>query len=558
MKNKNRNVFRGFTFIIISLFMFFTYSCLDPEWDFEKFSDEVVLTPGLAAPIAYGSLSLDEVLNEIDGTNYIKRFDDSLLYISYSNQLFSYPANEVLAIPTQNFMQFFIESDVALSPEWISSALDDTVRFIKDKSGEFEFSNNEKIDSMHIKDMDLVINVESSFKHSGVLSITSDAILVNGEPFQEVIQISDASGNFSISRTIPMDENSIYLDNSSPDVTILPIRFELELINSGNPVLPGESCDITMNFVDPQFYSIFGYLGDHELITSSGDIVIDIYDTDTIVGGGSILFANPMFHFDIANSYGLPVQVDVMELEAYSRINDVTTPVVFESGVNPFSIGAPAVDAIGDSVNTRIEINKETSNIDEVIKTSPSEFSYRVKAITNPDGPQSVQNFATDSSNFLVDFEVILPLWLKAEGFTVDETYAFDFEEDFGEDADIIDYLRVTMDAVNQLPMEIKMQVYFLDENSNTLDSLFLNDDLLLPASLDEDSKVDEATEQSKSVEFTKEKIDRIRPTKELLVKATATTADPDSDLYVKLYSYYAVDFKLKMKADLIVNSRDQ
>ena len=558
MKNKNRITLRIFTFLLTSAFMIFTYSCLDPEWDFEKFSDEVVLTPGVAAPIAYGSLSLDQVLNKIDGTNYVKRFDDSLLYISYANRLFSYPANEVVEIPNQTFLEFFIESDVALSPEWISAGLNDTVRFHKEKNGEFEFANNERIDSMHIKTMDMVINVQSSFKHTGVLTITSENILLNGEPFQEVIQISDASGNFSISRTIPMDGNRIYLDNSAPATTVLPLSFDLELVNSGNPVLPGESCDISMTFVDPEFSSVFGYLGDHELIFSSGDVVIDIFDTDSLAGGGSVFFANPMFNLDIANSYGLPVQVDISELEAYSRINDITTPVTFEPGVNPFNIEAPGLDAVGDTVNSIIEINRETSNINEVMETSPREFMYTVSAITNPEGPDATQNFATDSSDFLVDFEVILPIWIKAEGFTLDQTYPFDFEENFGESTDIIDYLRFTMDAVNQLPLEVKMQVYFLDENSNTLDSLFSNDDLLLPASLDEESKVDQATEQSKSVEFTKEKIERIKPTRELLIQATGTTADPESDLYVKFYSYYTVDFKLKMKADLTINSRDQ
>lgn len=558
MKKKNRITLRIFTFLLTSAFMIFTYSCLDPEWDFEKFSDEVVLTPGVAAPIAYGSLSLDQVLNKIDGTNYVKRFDDSLLYISYANRLFSYPANEVVEIPNQTFLEFFIESDVALSPEWISAGLNDTVRFHKEKNGEFEFANNERIDSMHIKTMDMVINVQSSFKHTGVLTITSENILLNGEPFQEVIQISDASGNFSISRTIPMDGNRIYLDNSAPATTVLPLSFDLELVNSGNPVLPGESCDISMTFVDPEFSSVFGYLGDHELIFSSGDVVIDIFDTDSLAGGGSVFFANPMFNLDIANSYGLPVQVDISELEAYSRINDITTPVTFEPGVNPFNIEAPGLDAVGDTVNSIIEINRETSNINEVMETSPREFMYTVSAITNPEGPDATQNFATDSSDFLVDFEVILPIWIKAEGFTLDQTYPFDFEENFGESTDIIDYLRFTMDAVNQLPLEVKMQVYFLDENSNTLDSLFSNDDLLLPASLDEESKVDQATEQSKSVEFTKEKIERIKPTRELLIQATGTTADPESDLYVKFYSYYTVDFKLKMKADLTINSRDQ
>ncbi|MFW5877947.1 MAG: hypothetical protein ACOCUP_02425 [bacterium] len=558
MKKSHKLTCRLFILIFISFFLLFTNSCLDPEWDFEKFSDEVVLTPGIAAPLVHGTLSLDQVLNKLDGTNYVKRFDDSLLYISYANRVISYPANEVVEIPNQNFLEFFIESDVALSPEWIGAEVGDTVSFHKDKSGEFSFPNNERIDSIHIKTMDLVIDVQSSFKHTGILTITSENILVDGEAFQEVIQISDASGNFSISRTIVMDGNTVYLDNTDPSTTILPLTFDFDLINSGNPVLAGESLDITMTFVDPEFYSLFGYLGDYELFLSSDDVVIDIFDTDSITGGGSIQFADPIFNLDIANSYGLPVLLNISELEAYSRINDVTSEVVFEPGLNPFTISAPGLDAVGDTANTLIAINKETSNIDEVIQTSPREFMYTVSAVTNPGGSQAATNFVTDSSDFLVDFEIILPIWIKAEGFTMEETYPFNFEERFGDNTDMVDYLRFTLDATNGLPLEVNMQVYFLDQFSNILDSLYTNDDFLLPASLNAGSKVEEPTEQSKAIEFTKGRIEAIKPATDLLIKASGTTADAESDKFVKIYSYYTVDFKFKMKADLNLNSRDQ
>ncbi len=558
MKKTKDTGFRILSITLISGLIILMNSCLDPQWDFEKFSDEIILTPGVAAPIAYGSLSLDELLNELDSSGYVKIFDDSLLYISYANRLFSHPANEVVDIPNQNFLEFFIESDIALSPEWIGASPEDTIMFHKDKAGVFNFQNNEKIDSFHVKTMDLVINVQSSFEHSGVLTISSDSILINGEAFREVVQISDASGNFSYSKTLSLDEHSIYLDNTDPDNTVLPLSFDLALINSGNPILPGQSLDITMTFIDPEFHSVFGYLGDYELMMSNDVVVIDIFDTDSLAGGGSIFFADPRFNLDVANSYGIPVEVNISQLEAYSKINDQTTQVVFEPGVNPFSIAAPGLDAVGDTVNTPIAINKETSNIDEVMKTFPRDFIYTVSAATNPGSDGTANNFVTDTSDFIVDFEVILPIWIKAEGFEMEDTLSFDFEDRFGESTNIIDYLRFTLDAANGLPMEINMQVYFLDENYTVLDSLYEEDSFLLPATLNESFMVEDRVEQSKSAEFTKEKIDAIKPSKYLRVKASSTTAGAETDNYVKFYSYYTVDFKLKMKADLTINSREQ
>jgi hypothetical protein len=182
---------------------------------------------------------------------------------------------------------------------------------------------------------------------------------------------------------------------------------------------------------------------------------------------------------------------------------------------------------------------------------------YTVSASTNPEGT-SRTNFVTDSSDLSVDFELVLPIWIKASGFSMEETQPFNFEDQIGGSADFVDYLRFTLDATNGLPLDVNMQVFFLDDNMNILDSLYEDDSFLLPASLDANDKVDQRTEQSKITEFTEEKIEAIKSTKNLLIRASGTTAEEENDKYVKFYSYYTVDFKLKMKADLTVNSRDQ
>jgi hypothetical protein len=540
---------------IITGSLIFSNSCLDPGWDFERVSDEIVLSPGIAAPLFYGSLGLGEMVERLDITGSIKEFDDGLLYLSYAQGLISFPANEIIDIPNQTFLEFFIDSDIALDPVWLGADINDTVSFQKNKDGVFVFENNERLDSIHVKTMDMVIDVRSSFKHTGILTITSENIIIDGAPFQDVVQISDPSGNFSYTRTIPVDGHTIYLDNTDPDTTVLPLRFDLDLINSGNPILPSESCDISMTFVDPEFYAVFGYIGDYNLISTSGNVEVDVFDVEEFTG--NLFFAGPSFTLDIINSYGLPVEIDLYNVQAYSRINEISTDVVFEPGIVPFLIGAPDLENLGDTVLSQFEINSEDSNIGEVMETSPSEFSYSVSAEANPDGP-GTHNFITDSSNLEVGFEVTLPIWIKANGWTLDRTVEFDFQEEFGaEPSEIIDYLRFTMDAVNYIPMQMNMQMYFADQDTVVLDSLFADDAFLLPPLLNAEDIVEEPSEFSKSAELTKEKLQRIEATKHLIVKASVNSAGADLDKYVKFYSYYTVDFKLKMKADMTINSRD-
>lgn len=541
-------------FFISGLFLFMN-SCLDPGWDFERISDEVVLSPGIAVPLFYGSLELGDMIDQVNITNTIKRFDDGLLYISYSQDLISLPANEIIDIPNQTFLEFFIDSDIALAPEWIGAGVGDTVEFRKNRDGVFVFDNNEKIDSIHVKTMDMVIDVRSTFKHRGILTITSESIIIDGEPFRDVIQISDVSGNFTYTRTIPVDGHTIYLDNSRPDTSILPLTFDLDLINSGNPVQTSESCDISMTFVDPEFYAVFGYIGDYNLISTTGNLEVNIFDTDDF--DGTLLFADPRFTLDIINSYGLEAEVDLYNLQSYSRSNNVYTDISFDPGIVPFRVGGPGFDNIGDTVKTLFIIDRDDSNVFEAMETFPSEFRYSVSAMANPDGPGS-KNFLTDTSDLKIGFELTLPVWIKAEGWALDDTLEFDFQEEFGEEpAEIIDYLRLTLDAANYLPMQMNMQIYFADQNYIILDSLFIDDKFILPPLINAEDQVEEPIEYSKFVEFYKEDIERIEPSKHMIIRASVNTTDSELNKYVKFYSSYTVDFKLKMKADITVNSRD-
>jgi len=541
--------------LLVILILFQFNSCLDPNWDLERVSDEFVITPGVAAPLLYGSLSVDELLTELDNSGFIEVDEDSLLYISFREDLFSFPASDVIDIPDQSFLEFFIETDVAISPEWLAANVGDTVTFEKNKDGVFVFENNERIDSIQVKTMDLVIDVVSTFEHTGILTITSDGVLIDGEPFQDVVQISDASGNFTYRKTIPVDGHTVILDNSNPDTTVLPLHFQLDLINSGNPVLPSQSCDITMSFVDPEFYSVFGYIGDYDLLVAEDSFEFDVLESDTI--NGNISFADPQLNLEISNSYGVPVDIDLSNVRAFSKSTGEYTDLIFNPGVIPFSIRAPGIDNIGDTANSVLRINKDLCNIVEVMESTPSEFSYRVSTITNPDGPEETVNFVTDSSKLDVGLEVVIPIWLRADGFSIETTEPFDFEDQIGGEADLVDYLRLTLDAANGLPADVIMQVYFKDGSYNILDSMFVSDAFLISANVDDNDEVISANEQSKSVEFTGEKIEKIENTKYLTIRAGANTARASEGKYVKFFSYYDVEFKLKMKADLTINSQD-
>ncbi len=545
---------RAFRGILFFLFILGLNSCFDDHWDLDRISDEIEINPGIAAPLAYGILSIDDLINKFDTAGRVKKFEDSLLYLVYKKELMSYKASEILNIPDQDFPEIYISSDINI-PEWLVSGLGDEITFVKEKKEEFVFENNERLDSIRIKQTTLHIHVESEFHHSGSITVTSENILINGEKFSREVQISDASGNFSYDADIPVDGAIVTLDNTDPTLTTIPFTYELKLVNSGAAINSDESCSIAISIRNIEFSSVFGYLGDHEVLLNSGEVDIDLFDD--ALQKGNIFFADPKIQISVENSYGVPVSLELSNMVARSKKNNSTSTLVF-TGINPFQVTAPAIDRIGQADTTLIEINKDNSNIDEAMNIQPESFTYSVNAITNPGNPTSANNFATDSSDMKIDLEVLLPLWVRADGFILEDTLDWDYENEFGEDTDFVEYLRLGMEAQNRIPAQVKLQLYFKDENYVTLDSLFHDNDFLLHgAGLDNNEKAGPAVTEEKTVEITASRIEKVKPTKHLLVRATLNSTGADQNKFVKYYSYYTIDFKLKLKARLNLNTRD-
>ena len=553
LMKKQANSINNVLIIFSVALIFGLTSCFDSNYDFNNISDEVELTPGISIPVAFGSLKLDDILNEIDTGDFVKQFaEDSLLYVTYSTNLFSYKASEVIDVPDQNFLQLFIGADIAATTI-LPVPVGESITFSKNKDGEFVFSNGEKIDSINMKSVRMFIDVTSSFHHTGKLIISSNNVIINGVPFSKEIPISSATGTFTYSFNELINNVKVVLDNSDADTTVLPLKFDLSLINSGAAVQPGEACNITMSFRENVFSSIFGYLGNYDIPVDNGQLDVSLFNQS--VQGGNLFFADPRIALTINNSYGIPIQIDLSGMEVVSAINSSTTPINF-IGVNPFDILAPDLADFGSSLYSEIPINKDNSNIVEAMESSPNHLNYTATAKTNAAGPTGPYNFVTDSSNMDLGIEIVLPLWVKAEGFSLEDTLDFDFKKEISADIDMVEYFRLTFDADNGIPLETKLQVYFADTTYTVLDSLFKDNEVFLePAVLVGESNSD-PVKTIKRVEFTKAELEKIKRSKYLFVRASVNTPSTGNG-YFKFYSYYGIDFKISAKAEFRVNSKN-
>jgi hypothetical protein len=547
---------------LLPLFLLFTVSfisCVPEEFNKDNYNFDVLWEPSYNGPIAFGNFTFKDILDsmldsaELEQNIEIGEDTTNLYYVAYSDHIKSIRADEWIDLPDQNFSDVYFYRPPVTIP---ASELGNTGEIIYTKKVEkFDFvtEHNERIDSIFLTSGNLVTNTISTLHHTGWLIIYSDQIKINNEFYRDSIVISDASGNFSDSKITPLDGSALRLDNQSdPDTTFLEIIFELYLIHSGNDINAGEEVNVDMNFKDMIFKSAYGYFGDYDtLLIDNERFEFDLFEYKF---EGNVYFGDPRINLIVDNSLGLPIGVNLFGLTAFSQKTGIETDIAFEPGVNPFLVNAPDLSQFGQSVVTEISVNKTNSNIEDVTNTTLSYIDYSARAITNPSGLPTQDNFVIDSSRASVDFEVVLPMDLRAEDFELEDTVDFDLSGIPEENDTIkIDTFQIRMATTNSMPVEINMQVVFVDELYDVIDSLFSGgeENVIKQPEVNANGDVTSAGENEIFVDFT-DRVYRMRDTRHAMVRLTFETAEQGQKM-VKFYSYSELSFKLGSKIKISI-----
>lgn len=531
---------------------------MQDEYDFSKLDDEIEIVAGLYTPVAYGSLNLQDIISEFDSTSFISTNADGLLLITYQDSLFSFIADDLLNIPSQDFIEFFIESDFNIPPGWGAG---DTVKLDRSQTFPFSFENGEQLDSMILDQGSMVFNISSEFKHTGRIIIKCPNIRRDNKAFTDTIPITVDDGTFTYNQPFVLDGYTIYLSDSvttDSTFTYMPVDFHVELINSGAGFSVGEQIAITSTLENLDFDAIFGYIGDYELLTQTGNLDLGFFENTL---DGYIRFEEPQINFNITNSYGVPAAVTISRFTGFNSTDSIQ--MIFDSTIDTFNYAYPTLtDYINSDIysDTVISINSTNSNVSDFLAFLPSSLEYALSATSNPPGSDP-SNFVSDESRIDIDFEFVLPLYFQADSFALEDTIELDLIN-IDDDASFIEKVNIILEVSNGLPLEIDFQVYFLDALYNPVDSLFAENARPVISSGIIDPVTNEVIAPGtkiSQVTFTKDDISNLNTVRYGIIRAgLKTPSDSDGDLVsVKFFTDYSVDFNLSVGVDIKANSND-
>ena len=408
--------------------------------------------------------------------------------------------------------------------------------------------NGEQINTIILKQGNISYDIDYGIRENAQVIITLPTVTKNGVPFSQTININ--SNHISASNVKGSFDLSGYtfdLTNGNTTSNYLAANIQASVISS-NMAVPIDTADavtadITIDNI--AFSYVDGYFGNQSINVPIDTLAFDLFKKNL---GLNVSLADPQITLKLKNSVGIPLNGDLSSL---SVIGENGSTVPFTGIANPLVINSPSV--VGQSANTNIVINKNTTNITTVLTSNPKSIIYGLTATANPNGNQGV-NFLTDSSSITVSMDMDVPLYGSVSGFVVKDTVAFP--------ADAFNNVKkATLRSIitNEIPVEANVQMYFLDGSYAVIDSMFAAGyHQIVPSStVDGNGELVSASAPTTTDMTADEaKVEKLKAAKYIVIASKLATAN-NGNSAAKFYAQYKMNIKLGIVAKVVIDIKE-
>jgi len=484
---------------------------------FEELEDleEVAYEADFAVPLVDTRFTMEDLIESVEEASTIRIDEDGTIRLFYEG--------EVL---TQSSEELFPPLDEAIPP---------VIPVVQPRlTIPLELPNETDIDRVDLKQGRLTYSFESRQPEPVSVTIRFPEFSRSGQPLTLEHELPAYSGNGPPPRVniqdnpVDLGSYSIIPSNDSLTFEYVATTPDGDVVTLSNFLLGIQ--DLALSYAE-------GYLGTQRFEGGGDEIEIDFFE-DWIQG--DIFFADPQVTFAVANSIGIPTRSDVEQFEVVTvtgEVLELMSPLV-ETGLDfPF----PEIDEVGQTKTTTFVFDKDNSNLEDILGASPISLNYQVDAISHPDQDTSIRGFITDSSFYRVDVAVNLPLFGQARNFVARDTFDFDLQE-FEEVKDA----EIKIVAENELPLDLEMQVFFVDGQGQVVDSLFNETEKLIAGAPVNDQGI--ATQVNRKVTFAplpEEKFGPIRDLSVAMVLYIGFSTVNDGGIPAKVLAPQGVNIKM-------------
>lgn len=246
-------------------------------------------------------------------------------------------------------------------------------------------------------------------------------------------------------------------------------RIIIDLLSSGQVTTFSQQDSVFLFFglleLEPSY--VEGYIG-KDTVVFKDEKALDVFKNLNI---GSLDFSDPKVSLTLSNSVGADARVDIKGIEFQNTKTGQKVPLNCPYVGTPQYLNGPRVPNVGQTFTQTFTLDKNNSNIRDVISNMPNKVNYNSRVVANYSGLKGLRNnFATDSSRVtaIMDFEV--PMSMMLNQFVISDTVNIDFSASIKpSDFDRVGKANLKLILNNDFPFEAKVDAVIFDQNGNEI-----------------------------------------------------------------------------------------
>lgn len=497
--------------------------------------------PTFAIPLTSSKLTIKDLIpqNSTTGDFIVTDSTSGAISLTYKGDIFNITASEVVNIPDQ-VQQTNVTFDLDSIP---ATGIESEAEVQKQDSivYQFEAGDSIRVHSVGFRGGTMSFDITTSLEFNAQITANITSLTKDGVPAQLVFNINGDGTEKTYSAEVNLGGYVIDMTLGQLGYNEVIIEYEYDLTlpipATGRPA-ETISFDLEQGFRDILFGNILGNLGNQIFALDKDSIELSLFE-NTLADAdfGAFEIAEPAVNIYVTSSIGVPLALNVVELNAFEPETNTNTPIQLQN--TSFNVQAPSV--IGESKTSKIPITGSNSNLSDVLTPTNKTITYAFAAELNPNNPLN-NNFITPEAAISIQAEMELPLDIGISGWALQDTVDFSLDQ-FKEINDAS--LRVNIE--NGFPFEIDLQVYLLDSINTVLDSLITSQtSLLTAAQVDGNGDVVASSVSNSDIGLSSKTINNLGNTKKLVIRGGLSTSN--NGQRVQIYDFYELKIAMGMK----------
>ena len=319
---------------------------------------------------------------------------------------------------------------------------------------------------------------------------------------------------------------------------LMELRYRATIISTGETV---QLDNFVLGLTGLSYAYAEGYLGRYEFALESGSMELGFFD---LWQDGGWQFQEPSLELRIANTAGVPIRLRAGTLDAgtASGAISIVTPALYDG----IPLTYPGLSEVGQTGYTTVRIDHNNSDLPAALAARPHTFAFDFEAVAFGEEDPAQTGFITKNSAINVALTARLPLYASVADISIRDTFEMKLE-----DVDRLSSAGFRMITENGFPLDMALQIYFLDAQYQVIDSLQSGKGIALSAAgVDATDRATTPAKDIQEVQVENQRLDALK--RAAWISYRASIASPQGgSVPVRLYDHYELAIKLGVKAGL-------